>query len=502
MATGYLDNYYARLGVSQSATKEEIRTAYHQAVRKFHPDVTSEKGATEVFLNIQEAYDTLSNPTKRAKYDQLLPKDIITPKNVSINAIYSRQTLTAMSRPQLLYVLLNIMAIPDTNGITTQRQPLNICLVLDTSTSMSGARLSAVQNTAIEIIKTLRPSDILSVVTFNDKAEVIISASRNQSINKLQAQISMISTAGGTEIGKGLEAGFQEISRNLRQNYSNHIILITDGRTYGDELTCLNIAGIASDRGITIHTLGIGGQWNDEFLDKLAGITGGSCEFAQTSRGIQKFLKEKFGQIQNTYASNVTIKLDLPDYIDLRYLFRLSPDSASIPISDTLSLGHIPKNQNLSLLMEILIRETPTGENMMDILDGEISFLIPTAPIPNFTSRLTFSRPITAEPRPEPPPQVLVKAMSRLSLYRLQEMAQRDIKRGNINKATGRLKNLATQLLTSGENDLANTVMLELNNIRANRDMSEEAMKQIKYGTRALVLDDIEKEAQDEHNLS
>ena len=92
--------------------------------------------------------------------------------------------------------------------------------------------------------------------------------------------------------------------------------------------------------------------------------------------------------------------------------------------------------------------------------------------------------------------------MSRLSLYRLQEMAQIDIKQGNVNKATGRLKNLATQLLTAGENDLANTVMLELNNIRSNRDMSEEAKKQIKYGTRALVLDDIEKEAQDEHNLS
>jgi len=494
MATGYLDNYYARLGIPQSATKDEIRAAYHQAARRFHPDTNTEKGATEVFLNIQEAYDTLSNPTKRAEYDKLLPKDIQTPKNVSVNAIYSRQTLTAMNRPQLLYVLLNIMAMPDTNGITAQRQPLNLSLVLDTSTSMSGSRLNAVKETALEIIKTLRPSDILSVITFNDKAEVIIPASRNQSINKLQAQISMISTGGGTEIGKGLEAGFQEVSHNLRQNYSNHIILITDGRTYGDEVTCLNLAGIASDRGITIHTLGIGDQWNDEFLDELASVTGGSCEFAQTSRAIQKFLKDKFGQIQNTYANNVTLQLKLPDYIEMRYVFRLSPDTTSIPSTDTLSLGHIPKNQPLSLLMEFLIKETPTVGNFLGILDGEIKFIIPTAPLPNFSSRLTLSRPITAEPRPEPPPQILVKAMSRLSLYRLQEMAQRDIKKGNIRQATDRLRNLATQLLTSGEDDLANTVMLELNNIRSNKDMSEEAKKQIKYGTRALVLDEIEKD--------
>jgi hypothetical protein len=55
---------------------------------------------------------------------------------------------------------------------------------------------------------------------------------------------------------------------------------------------------------------------------------------------------------------------------------------------------------------------------------------------------------------------------------------------------------LATQLLSSGETGLAQTVMLELDNIRSSNDMSEDARKQIKYGTRALVLDSEQEETQ------
>jgi Ca-activated chloride channel family protein len=496
MATGYLDNFYARLGIPQTATQDEIRAAYHQAARKFHPDHNKDRNAAEVFIQIQEAFDTLSDPLKRGKYNEELPKDLTTPKDILINAIYSRLTLTAMDRPQLLYVLLNILAAPNETNTQPNRQPLNICLVLDTSTSMSGSRLNAVKETAIKIIRSLGQDDILSVVTFNDRAEVIIPASRSQNINVLEARVSIISTGGGTEIGKGLELGYQELKLNYRPKYHNHIILITDGRTYGDEEFCMEIAAQAAGEDITIHTLGIGNEWNDDFLESLATVTGGSCEFAQTSNAIQRFLSEKFGRIQNTFATNVTLEFETPDMVELRYAFRFSPDTSSIPIGGSLILGDVPKQQGLSVLLEFLIRATPEEKTYFQVLDGNLRIMIPTAPIPDFSSRLTLSRPVTPDPRPEPPPQVLVRAMSRLSLYRLQEMAQKDLKAGNVRRATARLKNLATQLLSSGETGLAQTVMLELDNIRSSNDMSEDARKQIKYGTRALVLDSEQEETQ------
>jgi Ca-activated chloride channel family protein len=143
--------------------------------------------------------------------------------------------------------------------------------------------------------------------------------------------------------------------------------------------------------------------------------------------------------------------------------------------------------------MEFLINNTKNDQKEFTLLDGELEMIIPKLAIPNVSSRLTLSRPTTQSAEPEPPPQVLVRAMSKLSLYRLQEMAQKDLQAGNVHRATQRLRNLATQLLSSGESDLAQTVMLELDSIHTTRIMSEDAKKRIKYGTRALVLEhDIE----------
>ncbi|MCX7822443.1 MAG: DnaJ domain-containing protein [Syntrophobacterales bacterium] len=70
MAVKYKD-YYEILGVSRTATQEEIQRAYRKLARKYHPDVNKEPGAEEKFKEINEAYEVLKDPEKRKRYDQL-----------------------------------------------------------------------------------------------------------------------------------------------------------------------------------------------------------------------------------------------------------------------------------------------------------------------------------------------------------------------------------------------------------------------------------------------
>jgi curved DNA-binding protein len=73
MAVKFKD-YYEVLGTSKTATEDEIRKAYRELARKYHPDVNpNDKSAEERFKEINEAYEVLSDPDKRKRYDQLGP---------------------------------------------------------------------------------------------------------------------------------------------------------------------------------------------------------------------------------------------------------------------------------------------------------------------------------------------------------------------------------------------------------------------------------------------
>src|SRR2546421_5986946 len=71
MATPQYKDYYQTLGVARTASEKELKSAYRRLARQYHPDVNKDPKATDRFKLINEAYEVLSDPKKRTKYDQL-----------------------------------------------------------------------------------------------------------------------------------------------------------------------------------------------------------------------------------------------------------------------------------------------------------------------------------------------------------------------------------------------------------------------------------------------
>ncbi len=486
-------NYYEILGVLRDASQEEIKRAYFESAQKLHPDKNKAPGETEIFLDIQQAYEVLSNPGRRAKYDATLPPDDQVHSVVRHEINFSRPNLVKLNEPQLIYALLELEP-RDQQTEKIAAPPLNVCLVLDRSTSMQGEKMDVVKSAAIQLLRSLRPQDIFSVVTFSDKAEVLIPSAYQSERNKQEAGIQMMQASGATEIFQGLEAGLREVRRGVDPSRVNHVILLTDGHTYGDEPACLQLAEEAAALNIGISGIGVGNEWNDIFLDALCGRTGGNSAYISKPQDIQKVLIEKFKALANVFADEVVLDFAPREGVDLKYAFRLQPEGGAIAVDTALRLGPILQDVALHVLFEFVIQPAALKNSTVEFLNGNLKISLSGRPLPTPPIRLRLTRDVQTEPATEPPPTKILRALSRLTLYRLQERARDEADNGNFDKATSHLKNLASHLLSQGEGQLARTALLAAENLQRERAWGEDGGKEIKYSTRALLFTDRIKE--------
>jgi Ca-activated chloride channel family protein len=82
---------------------------------------------------------------------------------------------------------------------------------------------------------------------------------------------------------------------------------------------------------------------------------------------------------------------------------------------------------------------------------------------------------------------IILDALGKLTLYRMQERAEASLARGDVQEATRQLENLATRLLSAGQEELANAAMAEAQRVSHTNMLSEKGHKVLKYGTRHLL---------------
>jgi Ca-activated chloride channel family protein len=479
-----IPNYYALFQIPGDASVEEVRRAYHELARKLHPDINRDIDAHDQFLQIKEGFEILSDRKKRIAYDLKLQEENHNP--IIVRTSYSRSCLITLPEAQIIYVLLDFTVSPEM--VEKAAPPLNLCLVLDRSTSMQGARLNTVKSAAIELTRQMRPVDIVSIVSFSDRAEVVIPSGKRPTQHYIETQVQMIKAGGGTEIFQGMETGFHEVMRNLSSSSINHIILITDGHTYGDEEACLQLADRAAARGIRITSLGIGTEWNDNFIDNLTSRTGGSAFYIARASDIKTFIQEKYISLNQIVAEYVTLKVATENNVVLQSLFRLQPDACLLPLSNQIHLGSVQKNIDLAILLEFNIAPTFEEKNRFLLAQGEVNFVLPYQPALTQRIPVSFSRSMGTPEQEEKPATAIFQALTRLSIFRMQEKARQEVSEGKVEAASVRLQQMATRLISLGEMELAHITMTEADRIQKTHMLSAEGEKSIKYGTRSFLL--------------
>jgi Ca-activated chloride channel family protein len=479
-------DYYDILGVPRTATDEGIRQAYRTLARRYHPDANSDPNASKKFQEVQEAYEVLSNPTRRQKYDHWREQQGRDKSSaLSLRAIVSHKSLLAMPEEQAYYVLLNVTPASD---LPTSRLPLNLCLVLDRSTSMQGMRLQQVKEATRQIIDKLQPDDALSLVVFSDRAEVLLPSQRNVDKAVAKSIASTIQPSGGTEMLQGLLTGLKEIERNRSDTSVNHLVLLTDGQTYGDEQGCLEQAEAAGLRQISLSTMGIGSDWNEDLLDQMAALSGGASTYIDSPRKVVDIFKDTIRNLGMVVARELVMTINPGSGIRLQEAFQITPHIRRLEVrGDNMVLGPLGTDQGKALLMEFRIQGLSLGEQrlMRITVEGDV---------PGQTTRRSWewveltARVIeTPDPDADIPPPI-VTALGKLAIFKMQEKAMADLEAGEISAATQRLETMATRLLNLGETDLARAALLEAGRLARTGDLSAEGRKKIRYGTRALSI--------------
>jgi len=470
-------NYYQLFGLARDASTREIEGAFVQ-LRARYSDAGKDLDGSD-FAVILHAYEVLSNPQRRGLYDSLLAETSEPPLTINIQS--SSRQIPILDTPQLVYLLVELRS-PEM--AKKPLLPLNLCLVIDRSTSMRGERLQQVKAALQMLLNKLSPGDVLSLVTFSDRAEVVLPALHVGEQQEPMAKIRGIQAAGGTEIYQGLAAGIQQMRQVALSSYNNQLILLTDGHTYGDAAQCLQFAARAVEEGVTINAFGIGSDWDDQFLDALVAPSGGSAEYIDSPQTIVSVLETRLQGLGKAFARYARLQEDWPRRIELLDAFRLTPYAQPLLIGQgEIKLGDIEGRAPLTFLLEFSVEPHPIPTRIRIPLP--LVAEIPGEDKQSFEQHVQLT--ILNDTIPAEPPADVIRAVRLLTLYRLNEKAWQEIESGRVDKAATRMHHLSTRFLEAGESRLAQQAGIEAQRLLVTGKLSAAGRKQLKYGTRTLM---------------
>ncbi|HMO56599.1 MAG TPA: VWA domain-containing protein [Roseiflexaceae bacterium] len=430
--------------------------------------------------------------------------------------------LAARSEPQLGYLLLTI-------SLTAQhgRRPINWALIADASRSMripivdeqqfrqlvqsGGARevlvdgipvwqltgpvppeirdhapsaLDYVRRALHTVVEQLGPDDRFALVAVADDAVVLAGSRPGDDRSDLARGIERLRelTLGeNTDLARGLALGLEELRFGRDARRSDRILLLTDGFTQRPE-ACLELAALASAEGVTIGTIGLGGEFQEQLLTALADQSGGRALFLQKPAAIPRTVAAELNAARSGLARSARLRIRPAAAIRLRRVTRIRPDLA--PLFDhttdagepaNLPLGDFAGGTPVHVLLEFLVPPATSG-------------VITLAQVAVIADDSQAEKVLAAEVTAGLPlldPQVHAAAAA-ASATRLQQRALAAAERGERSEAIRLLDAAATRYDELGETRLAQSAREQVQALRQTGRLSALATKELTYATRRL----------------
>jgi Ca-activated chloride channel homolog len=280
------------------------------------------------------------------------------------------------------------------NGCAPQRNaertPVNVAFVIDRSGSMSGERIAQAREAAVMAIKRLDDKDIASLVIFDDKVDVPVPAQKVADHNQFIDRILQVAARGNTAIYAGVDAGAAEVRKFKDPHRLNRVVLLSDGQanvgpSRPDDFAVLGRKLLAE--GISVSTIGLGADYNEDLMLQLARAADGNHAFAGAPTDLIQIFNREFDDVLASCAQTVSIDVELAPGV--RVVRALSRDGAIEGAHARFQLAQVYAATEHYVLMEVAF-DTAAAE------EREVGVVRVAYTAPDTGARQTLDAPIRA----------------------------------------------------------------------------------------------------------
>lgn len=245
----------------------------------------------------------------------------------------------------------------------SQRPPVNLALVVDTSGSMQGRAIEDAKKASMQLVDSLKDGDRLAVVSFDSSATVLVESNELDSDvrHDMKQKLSAMRARGTTDMESGLREGLAQVSAHLSPQGINRIVLVGDGIP-NEESAIRGIAQSARSSGVSVTALGLGADYNEALMGEIAQISGGKFHYVDDSKKVASFLDDEVLRIDGVYARNAELELVPGPGVAIEKIIgqRASVEGRRI----RLPLGDLSRGEKRELFVRINVGEHHAGANV------------------------------------------------------------------------------------------------------------------------------------------